>query len=79
MISVAVTCLAWYDEDHRFAVGYSDGQLAFCSRDTFDPEPTFVLEAHEVQTKSNNFLICLQFKDAYFLFLFNEPLPKYLL
>ncbi|XP_030832727.1 probable E3 ubiquitin-protein ligase HERC1 isoform X3 [Strongylocentrotus purpuratus] len=46
---VAVTCLAWYDEDHRFAVGYSDGQLAFCSRDTFDPEPTFVLEAHENQ------------------------------
>ncbi|XP_063955724.1 probable E3 ubiquitin-protein ligase HERC1 isoform X1 [Lytechinus pictus] len=48
-LGVAVTCLAWYDEDHRFAVGYSDGQLAFCSRDTFDPEPSFVLEAHENQ------------------------------
>ncbi|XP_033633807.1 probable E3 ubiquitin-protein ligase HERC1 isoform X2 [Asterias rubens] len=44
---VAVTCLAWYDEDRRFAVGYSDGVLAFCSRDTFNPEPLITLDAHK--------------------------------
>ena len=46
--SVAITSLSWYDEDYRFAVGYSDGVVWMCSRDSFDPEPYKVIEAHKV-------------------------------
>lgn len=42
-----MTQLAWYDEDHRFAVGYSDGELALCSKNDFE-DPVKV-EAHKVR------------------------------
>ncbi|PVD19395.1 hypothetical protein C0Q70_19883 [Pomacea canaliculata] len=44
-LNVSVTQLAWYDEDHRFAVGYSDGELALCSKNDFE-DPVKV-EAHK--------------------------------
>ncbi|KAK7467957.1 hypothetical protein BaRGS_00036800 [Batillaria attramentaria] len=43
--SVSVTQLAWFDEDRRFAVGYSDGELALCSRN--DLEEPVKVEAHQ--------------------------------
>ncbi|KAK7116135.1 hypothetical protein V1264_001871 [Littorina saxatilis] len=43
--NVSVTQLAWFDEDHKFAVAYSDGELLLCSRNEFE-EPLKV-EAHQ--------------------------------
>ncbi|XP_070543560.1 probable E3 ubiquitin-protein ligase HERC1 isoform X2 [Ptychodera flava] len=44
---VSVTQMAWYDEDHQFAVGYSDGMVQFCSRHPFEPDPLQTTHAHE--------------------------------
>ncbi|CAL1541385.1 unnamed protein product [Lymnaea stagnalis] len=33
--NVSVTCIVWYEEDRRFAVGYSDGVISLCSREDF--------------------------------------------
>ncbi|XP_071845609.1 probable E3 ubiquitin-protein ligase HERC1 isoform X3 [Apostichopus japonicus] len=44
---VAVTCLSWFDEDRRFAVGYSDGAVALCSKDMFDFQPLEILIMHK--------------------------------
>lgn len=46
--TVAVTCLSWFDEDRRFAVGYSDGAVALCSKDMFDFQPLEILIMHKV-------------------------------
>ncbi|XP_071965475.1 probable E3 ubiquitin-protein ligase HERC1 isoform X2 [Antedon mediterranea] len=44
---VAVCCLAWYDEDQRFAVGYKDGMIHMCSRDSFECDPSRPIQAHK--------------------------------
>ncbi|KAH9513368.1 putative E3 ubiquitin-protein ligase herc1 [Bulinus truncatus] len=33
---VSVTSIAWYEEDKRFAVGFSDGVISLCSRQDFE-------------------------------------------
>ncbi len=45
-VSVCVTQLAWYDDEKRFAVGFSDGLIYLATRDEFQ-QPTR-LEAHQV-------------------------------
>ncbi|KAH9513367.1 putative E3 ubiquitin-protein ligase herc1 [Bulinus truncatus] len=34
--NVSVTSIAWYEEDKRFAVGFSDGVISLCSRQDFE-------------------------------------------
>ena len=46
LLLVSVTHIQWYDEDKRFAVGFSDGIVCMCSKETFE-EPQ-AIEAHEV-------------------------------
>ena len=43
---MAVTCLAWFDEDRKFAVAYADGELVLCSKNEYE-EPVKI-EAHQV-------------------------------
>jgi len=43
---VSVTNLQWYDEDKRFAIGFSDGVVYLSTKD--DYLPVIVLNAHEV-------------------------------
>ncbi|XP_033110674.1 probable E3 ubiquitin-protein ligase HERC1 [Anneissia japonica] len=45
--NVAVCCLAWYDEDQRFAVGYKDGMIHMCSRDSFECDPSRPIPGHK--------------------------------
>ena len=47
--TVSVSQLAWYDEDKRFAVGYSDGSVYLCSKSEF--EPPIPIRAHQVHLK----------------------------
>ncbi|XP_077988697.1 putative E3 ubiquitin-protein ligase HERC1 [Glandiceps talaboti] len=44
---VSVTQLAWYDEDHQFAIGYGDGMVQFCSRHPYEPGLLQTSHAHE--------------------------------
>lgn len=46
VVAVSVKYMAWFDEDKRFAVGYSDGMVYLCSKDDFQ-EPV-AIEAHQV-------------------------------
>ncbi|BFZ01051.1 hypothetical protein BsWGS_04090 [Bradybaena similaris] len=43
--NVSVTAIAWYEEDGRFAVGYSDGVISLCSREDF--EQPVNIDAHK--------------------------------
>ena len=45
-ILVHVTCLEWFNEDHQFAVGYSDGHIYLASR--HDIDAPVIIEAHQV-------------------------------
>ncbi|XP_077870271.1 putative E3 ubiquitin-protein ligase HERC1 [Saccoglossus kowalevskii] len=44
---VSVSHVAWYDEDRQFAIGYSDGIVQFCSRNSYEPDPLQTIHAHE--------------------------------
>ena len=46
--SVAVTQLAWYDEDKRFGIAFSDGLIYMATKEEFE-EP-IIIEAHQVNT-----------------------------
>ncbi|XP_035829751.1 probable E3 ubiquitin-protein ligase HERC1 isoform X3 [Aplysia californica] len=43
--NVSVTSIVWYEEDHRFAVSYSDGVISLCSREDF--EQPLNVDAHK--------------------------------
>uniref|UniRef100_A0A2C9KCS9 B30.2/SPRY domain-containing protein n=1 Tax=Biomphalaria glabrata TaxID=6526 RepID=A0A2C9KCS9_BIOGL len=43
--NVSVTCIVWYEEDKRFAVGFSDGVISLCSRQEF--EQPINIDAHK--------------------------------
>ena len=48
IFSVAVTQLAWYDEDKRFGIAFSDGLIYMATKEEFE-EP-IIVEAHQVNT-----------------------------
>ncbi|XP_059169765.1 probable E3 ubiquitin-protein ligase HERC1 isoform X3 [Physella acuta] len=50
--NVSVTSIAWYEEDRRFAVGYSDGVISLCSRENF--EQPVNIDAHKSSISSLN-------------------------
>ncbi|KAG9489664.1 hypothetical protein GDO78_005551 [Eleutherodactylus coqui] len=43
---VAVTCIAWFSEDHPFAIGYADGKLLIGNKEPIDKE-VFLIDAHK--------------------------------
>ncbi len=45
-LPASVSQLRWYDEDKKFAVGFSDGVVLLCAKDDF--ESVIPLEAHQV-------------------------------
>ena len=62
---MAVTCLAWFDEDRKFAVAYADGELVLCSKNEYE-EPVKI-EAHQVLHLSGR-LFCVS--DCFLLHIF---------
>ena len=53
--SVSVTQLEWFDEDHKFVIGYGDGLVVLANRNQFD-EPVRI-KAH----KASGFVLKFQF------------------
>ena len=49
-VAVSVRQIEWYDEDKRFAVGYSDGMVYLCSPDEY--QQPIAIEAHQVMFTS---------------------------
>ncbi|KAG8576379.1 hypothetical protein GDO81_009838 [Engystomops pustulosus] len=43
----AVTCIAWYSEDHPFAVGYADGKLLIASKEPTDKREVILIDSHK--------------------------------
>ena len=48
IIAVSVRCLSWFNEEKRFAVGYSDGQVWLARKDNYSSSPEIRINAHEV-------------------------------
>jgi hypothetical protein len=46
-VPVSIRNIEWYDEDKRFAVGYSDGMVYLCSSDEY--QQPIAIEAHQVR------------------------------
>ena len=46
---MSVTQLAWYDEDKRFAIAFSDGLIYMGSKEEFE-EP-IIIDAHQVNSR----------------------------
>lgn len=46
LLTVSVSAMDWFDEDKRFAVGFSDGVIGLCSREPI--ELPWFTQAHEV-------------------------------
>lgn len=59
-IAVSVSCLQWFNEEKRFAIGYSDGQVWLLHRDGYSTSPETKISAHEVSGLSY-WLIVLKF------------------
>ncbi|GFO36542.1 HECT and rld domain-containing e3 ubiquitin protein ligase family member 1, partial [Plakobranchus ocellatus] len=48
--NVSVTSIAWYEEDRRFAVAYSDGVISLCSKENY--EQPINIDAHQTSIVS---------------------------
>lgn len=53
---MAVTCIAWFSEDHPFAIGYADGKLLIGNKEPVDKE-VILIDAHKVSCNSHSLIV----------------------
>lgn len=47
-LTVSVRCMSWFNEEKRFAVGYSDGQVWLVNKDNYSTSQDIKVSAHKV-------------------------------